>query len=175
MGLVEDLQSMGLGVTAIISVAAILATFILPTIVRSFLIWKTLRVIPSPPWDSFIFGHLPGFLSDKAPEIMAAYSERYGSVFRLRILWYWQVIVTDHKRVQQVLQKSATYVPKERRLYGLLEVATEPRMQNIVTASDGEYWKAVRQAWMKCLTSVNLKRVSVAQDLRSSCLCLCSR
>jgi len=159
MGALEVVQNMGLGTTVLAAVAVILATFVLPSLVRSFMIWKALRHIPSPPWDSLIFGHLPGFLSDKAPEIMASYSEKYGPTFRLRILWYWQVIVSDHKRVQQVLQKSTTYIPKERRVYGLLEVATEPRMQNIVTASDGEYWKAVRQAWMKCLTSVNLKRI----------------
>jgi hypothetical protein len=33
-------------------------------------------------------------------------------------------------------------------------------MGNILTSSDGDYWRLVRGAWMKCFTSTNLKRVS---------------
>lgn len=42
-----------------------------------------------------------------------------------------------------------------------LEVACgSPAMPNILTSSDGDYWRLVRGSWMKCFTSTNLKRVN---------------
>lgn len=57
-------------------------------------------------------------------------------------------------------QSSKTYVPKNREVMKPLELANGLPIPNIVTSSDGDYWRIVRGAWMKCFTSTNLKRVS---------------
>lgn len=55
-------------------------------------------------------------------------------------------------------QSSKTYVPKDRVLLRSLELPCGGT-PNILTSSDGDYWRLVRGAWMKCFTSTNLKKV----------------
>jgi cytochrome P450 len=90
---------------------------------------------------------------------LAEWTAKYGSVYKIRFLHKWAVVVTDPILVRAVLQNSKTYIPKDRVVYHAMESASDPRLPNLVSASDGEYWKAVRGAWMKCFTSVNLKQV----------------
>lgn len=59
-----------------------------------------------------------------------------------------------------LLRKGAFYAPKSRAIYKGMESLSEPRIMNMLTAPDAEYWKALRTAWMACFTSTNLKRVS---------------
>jgi hypothetical protein len=52
------------------------------------------------------------------------------------------------------------YLPKPREIYESMEIFTRPKVPNIVTANDGHYWRAVRQAAAPCFSMSNLKQVS---------------
>lgn len=51
-------------------------------------------------------------------------------------------------------------MPKPREVYAPLEKAIQPSMPSVLTAEDGPYWKAVRQAAAPCFSNSNLKNVS---------------
>lgn len=51
------------------------------------------------------------------------------------------------------------YCPKPRAFYEALESAIKPKLPNIVTAEDGDYWKAVRQGAAPCFSVSNMKKV----------------
>eukprot|EP00879_Flechtneria_rotunda_P010935 GHRR01011426.1.p1 GENE.GHRR01011426.1~~GHRR01011426.1.p1 ORF type:complete len:628 (+),score=243.39 GHRR01011426.1:210-2093(+) len=121
--------------------------------------WRKLYHLPAPPAASLLFGHAGTFLSTKSPLSLAEWTATYGSVYRIRFLYNWGVIVTDPGLVRAVLQNSKTYIPKNRAVYHAIEAGSRPPLPNIVSSSDGDYWRAVRDAWMKCFTSPNLKRV----------------
>lgn len=63
-------------------------------------------------------------------------------------------------------------MPKPRAFYEALETAIQPRMQNILTADDGDYWKAVRQGAAPCFSSTNMKKVWTYLSFSSVMLCL---
>jgi hypothetical protein len=50
-------------------------------------------------------------------------------------------------------------MPKPRHFYEALESAVHPKTQNILTADDGDYWKAVRQGAAPCFSVTNMKKV----------------
>lgn len=54
------------------------------------------------------------------------------------------------------------YMPKPRHMYAAVEMSIQPRNPNILSADDGEYWKAVRQAAAPCFSMSNLKQVGRA-------------
>jgi hypothetical protein len=59
-------------------------------------------------------------------------------------------------------------MPKPHAFYEALEAAIQPKMQNILTAEDGDYWKAVRQGAAPCFSVTNMKKVR-AQHLPCAC------
>jgi hypothetical protein len=44
-------------------------------------------------------------------------------------------------------------------MYAAVELSIQPRNPNILSADDGDYWKAVRQAAAPCFSMSNLKQV----------------
>jgi hypothetical protein len=50
-------------------------------------------------------------------------------------------------------------MPKPRHVYAAVELSIQPRNPNILSADDGDYWKAVRQAAAPCFSMSNLKQV----------------
>jgi hypothetical protein len=40
-----------------------------------------------------------------------------------------------------------------------MEIATRPQAANILSAADGDYWRAVRQAAAPCFSMTNMKQV----------------
>jgi hypothetical protein len=53
------------------------------------------------------------------------------------------------------------YFPKPREIYEVMEIATRPQAANILSAADGDYWRAVRQAAAPCFSMSNMKLVGV--------------
>ena len=89
------------------------------------------------------------------------WTDKYGPLFKIRLLADTAVILTDPDLAQQVLRKtSPLYIPKDRSMYWPLELSVKPQLPNILSDSDGPYWKAVRTAVAVCFSISNLKKVS---------------
>ena len=89
------------------------------------------------------------------------WADKYGALFKIRLLAYSAVVLTDPDRAQEVLRKtSPLYIPKDRSMYWPVELGVKPQLPNILSDSDGPYWKAVRTAVAVCFSISNLKKVS---------------
>jgi hypothetical protein len=62
-------------------------------------------------------------------------------------------------------------MPKPRHFYEALEAAVHPKTQNILTADDGDYWKAVRQGAAPCFSVTNMKKVCGTYGCVGSGIC----
>jgi cytochrome P450 len=127
---------------------------------------------------SFNTGHAEGLVGDDAVTTISNWTSKYGPIFKLQILNDIVIMVTDPETVQRLLRKpSDTYLPKSRELYMELEFGTKPHTASILTASDGPYYKALRQGIAPCFSITNLKHVSqdkcfVTWSLWTDKLCL---
>lgn len=57
--------------------------------------WSILRPIPAVPAGHFIWGQVPEILSEEAPLHLAEWGKKYGSIYKIRTLWKWAVVVLD--------------------------------------------------------------------------------
>ena len=111
-------------------------------------------------------GHAEDLVSEKIFSTLTDWTIKYGPIFRLQILNGLVIMVTDPDVVQHLLRKpSDTYLPKARELYNELEFGTKPHTASILTASDGPYWKALRQGIAPCFSITNLKHVSALKSI----------
>jgi len=51
------------------------------------------------------------------------------------------------------------YLPKPHAVYEMMEAMVSPRKPNILSSTDSQYWRAVRQATAPCFSLSNLKQV----------------
>jgi cytochrome P450 len=116
-------------------------------------------------------GHAGALTGADLFKSFASWTDQYGPIFKLRLLHTPVVVVTDPDLAQQVLRKSSPeYVPKDRSMYWPLELGVKPQLPNILTDSDGPYWKAVRTAVAVCFSITNLKKVRADWGLDEPCL-----
>lgn len=91
------------------TVVALAAGHILRIAYEFYRQWIKLKNIPSPPAPSFFWGHSQTWLSTRLPMQLADWTAKYGSVYRIRFLHRWAVVVTDPTLVRAVLQVSRLF------------------------------------------------------------------
>ncbi|GLI70456.1 hypothetical protein VaNZ11_015318, partial [Volvox africanus] len=111
--------------------------------------------IPSPPvWDP-VLGHVKYLLRPDYHRVILKWTQKYGSILRLRILTQWTVVITDPAIAAQVL---AT-VPGRTRNYTLVdEVLGGPGKVSMFGTSDEAHWRNVRKATAPAFSMANVRR-----------------
>ncbi|GBF98675.1 cytochrome P450 [Raphidocelis subcapitata] len=143
------------------TLAALLAALVALVAARAARRAAQLLRIPSPPAPSLLLGHLPAILSPRAPFYLAEWAEACGPVTRLRMAVATKplLVVSDPAEAAKVLRRGPSYLPKSRALYAALEIGIQPRTPNMLTASDGPVWKAVRACVAPAFSATSLKQV----------------
>lgn len=116
--------------------------------------------IPGPPPSNF-FGHVSYIMGPKGPFAFKAWHAAHGPLYKIQLLDSFAVVLSDPDTIARVTRRTTPgpYLPKPREIYESMEISTRPKVPNIVTANDGHYWRAVRQAAAPCFSMSNLKQV----------------
>ena len=105
-------------------------------------------------------GHADAVVAADAFKHFSAWANTFGPLFKIRTVHISWVVMTDPSLAQQLLKKSSlSYIPKSRELYWPIELLVKPHLANILSSSDGPYWKAVRTAVAVCFSTGNFKQV----------------
>ncbi|KAF6250905.1 cytochrome P450 [Scenedesmus sp. NREL 46B-D3] len=122
---------------------------------------KAFSKIPGPPPAKLVIGHVTDMAGARGVWNIAAMAERYGPVYKLQLLQAVVVVLSDPQTISRVSRKTGhgPYMPKPNEAYKPLEKALKPSLPSVLTATDGPYWKAVRQAAAPCFSMSNLKNV----------------
>ncbi|GLC35290.1 hypothetical protein PLESTB_000580500 [Pleodorina starrii] len=129
-----------------------------------------LRKLPSPPVGDLILGHAKSLLRPDYHRVILDWTRKYGSIFRLRILTQWTVVITDPWVAAQVL---AT-VPRRTHNYSLVdEVLGGPGKVSMFGTLDEAHWRNVRKTTAPAFSMTNVRRyyggvLSAAGELLTS-------
>ncbi|WIA20759.1 hypothetical protein OEZ85_005126 [Tetradesmus obliquus] len=106
-------------------------------------------------------GHVTDMAGARGVWNVAAMAEKYGPLFKLQLMGSVLVVLSDPQTISRVARKTGPgpYMSKPNEVYKPLEKALTPSLPSILTAADGPYWKAVRQAAAPCFSISNLKNV----------------
>ncbi|GIL96175.1 hypothetical protein Vretimale_2002 [Volvox reticuliferus] len=111
--------------------------------------------IPSPPVGDPILGHVKYFLRPDYHRIILKWTQKYGSIFRIRLLTQWAIVITDPATAAQVL---AT-VPGRTHNYTLTdEVLGGPGKVSMFGTRDEAHWRNVRKATAPAFSMTNVRR-----------------
>lgn len=135
----------------------------LAVIVSTWTLWPSkydLDRIPGP-WKHGmpLFGNIVELVVPAFHRVLLSWTNEYGGIFRLRVMWRDIVIVADPREAAKIMGRGEGALDKSPDLYKPINQMVEHHAHpNLLTAASDPKWKIVRKAVAVSFSHGNIKR-----------------
>ncbi|KAL4859226.1 Acyl-coenzyme A oxidase [Chlorella vulgaris] len=117
--------------------------------------WATL---PGPPQGSWLTGHLPQLNTPQVHRFCQECAQKYGGIFKLRLVHMRVVVVSDPLLVQTVVSHGGG-LPKAFRLYNTVDELFSPKgIRAFFNTHSYDVWQVVRKVTAPAFSPANVRK-----------------